>query len=359
LGAAKPVAERNIDLLQHQGTETMDYYGGKVTGSMNIPVTGKYMIDLNLKWIPDDTHPEHPNGGGQLKIDSKSLITIDGRKNGRGSVTLDLTAGSHPVELMYYKTFGHWYQRADDIVFSIEGPGIAYSNLNSVLLFAEAVGAITVPTDSEPVMLRSFLNHGGKKKTHVISVAEPSGVSYSYDLQTGTLLQCWRGDFVETTLMWHERGEPQLAEPLGSLIVFEGWPAVAPLSDKNSSWPESSANYIYSGYDIDGGGHPVFKYSIGNINVRETLAATNTQGISHTVTITSPGNVNLWSKIAQGSSITKLPNGLYAVNDKQYYVQLPAKTEVVIRKSGDKGMEMLVPIKTKDNNGSINYNIIW
>lgn len=360
LAEARPVAVANIDLLQHQGTETMDYYGGRINGTINIPKTGRYFVDLNLKWIPDDTHPEHPNGGGELRIGDKMLVTIDGRKSGKGFAALDLEAGAYPFELAYYKLFGHWYQRANDIVFGIEGPGIAHSNLNSALLFAEAVGAIQVPVGAEPVMVRSFMNHGGKKKTHVISVAGPPGISYSYDLQTGSLLQCWRGDFVETTLMWHDRGEPQLAEPLGSVLLFPGKPVVAALRDKNAAWPDSSTNYNYIGYDIGSSGHPVIKYSIDKIQVRESLAIEESgQKLSHTIDVTSPGGVEIWSRIAEGSTITRLPNGLYAINDKEFYIQLPDKTETFTRKTSGNDMELLVPLKLKDNSGSIKYNIIW
>jgi hypothetical protein len=360
LDTAKPVAEMKVDLLQHQGTETMDNYGGKINGTINIPKTGRYYIDLNLKWIPDDTHPEHPNGGGELRIGDKTLIAIDGRKNGKGIATIDLDAGKYPFQLSYYKLFGHWYQRANDIVFGIEGPGIAHSNLNAVLLFAEAVGAITVPASSEPVMVRSFVNHGGQKKTHVISVSEAPGISYSYDLQTGSLLQCWRGDFVETTLMWHERGEPQLAEPLGSVIAFPGRPAVAVLRDKNVAWPDSSSHYNYMGYDISNTGHPIIKYSVGELQVRESLAVEDAgQKLSRTVSVSSRAPGEVWSLLAEGSTISRLPNGLYAINGKEYYIQIPDKSEPLIRRGSGNTMELLLPIKLKNNSGSLNYSIIW
>ena len=360
LSAAKPVAVMNIDLLQHQGTETLDYYGGKITGSIHIPKSGQYFLNLHLKWIPDDTNPDHPNGGGELRINSKTVMTIDGKKTGRASAIVDLEAGNYPLELLYYKTFRHWYQPANDIVFGVEASGIAYSNLNSVLLFAEAVGAIIMPVGQQPVLLRSFVNHKGQKKTHVISVGEPSGVNYSYDLRSGSLLQGWRGDFVETTLMWHDRGEPQLAEPLGSVIEFSGKPTVAILRDKNEAWPDSNAAYTYIGYDIDKSGDPIIKYSIGNTMVKESISVNNSGlKLSHNIAVVSPDGATAWCKVAAGSNIVKLPNGLYAINDKQFFIQLPDKTDPFIRKSSGNTMELLLPLKSKDNNGSINYTLIW
>lgn len=359
LTAAKPGGAMNIDLLQHQGTETMDYYGGKINGLINIPTTGEYFLNLHLKWIPDDTNPTNPNGGGELKIGDKTIITIDGKKTGRASAAMKLEAGQYPLELRYYKKFRHWYQPTNDIVLGIEAPGIMYSNLNSVLFFAEAVGAITVPVGQEPVMVRSFVNHKGEKKTHVISVGEPAGTNFSYDLRTGSLLQCWRGDFVETTQMWHGRGEPQLAEPLGSVIEFSGKPTVAILQDKQSIWPDSNVNYNYIGYDIKAG-YPVIKYSVGNTQVKESFAMEDSgHQLSHTITVLSADGAAAWCRLAEGSTISKLPNGLYAINDKQFYIQLPAKTEPVIRKTSGGAMELLLPLKSKDNPGSIHYAIIW
>ncbi len=359
LATAKTAAVMDIELLQHQGTETKDYYGGKIVGTINIPKSGPYYLNLNLKWIPVDTNPDHPNGGGELKIGGKTVFSIDGKKTGKASTVVNLEAGQHPIELAYYKTFRHWYQPANDIVFGVEAPGIAYTNLNEVLLFAEAVGAITVPVAKDPVMVRSFVNHKGEKKTHVISVGEAGAVNYSYDLSSGGFLQCWRGDFVETTLMWHGRGEPQLAEPLGSVIELSGRPTVAMLRDKNEVWPDSNANYNYLGYDISKTGQPIIKYSVGKTQIKELLAAEESgKKLSHTITVVS-SEAEVWCKIAEGVTITKLPNGLYAVNDKQYFIQLADKAEPVIRKTQSNTTELLLPIKAKENNASVKYSIIW
>jgi hypothetical protein len=94
--------------------------------------------------------------------------------------------------------------------------------------------------------------------------------------------------------------------------------------------------------------------------VRESMA-TNDSGLklSHNISVTTSNGETAWCRIAEGSNIVKLPNGLYAVNDKQFFVQLPQKTEPIIRKSSGSQMELLLPVKSKDKNGSVNYTIIW
>jgi hypothetical protein len=160
--------------------------------------------------------------------------------------------------------------------------------------------------------------------------------------------------------MWHGRGEPQLGEPLGSVIELPGTPTVALLSNRNAAWPDSNANYNYTGYEIDKSGHPVIKYSIGKTQVRELLTAENSgKQLTHTITVVSSDSDEVWCHVAQGRDITKLPNGLYAVNDKQYFVQFPEKVEPLIRKAPDNTIELLLPVKTKNSNASVKYSIIW
>jgi len=359
LDTARTASDFRVDLLKHQGTDTNDNFGGKIRGLIHIPVSGPYYFRMNLKWIPDDTNPSSPNGGGELKIGDRSLITLDGKKTGAASNVVHLEAGEHPIELLYYKTYGHWYQPANDIVLGVEAPGIAYANLNADLLFAEAVGAITVPVSNEPVMVRSFVSHRGEKKTHVLSVGEAGAVHYSYDLASGSFLQYWRGDFLETTLMWHGRGEPQLGEPLGSVIELSGRPSVALLKDQNSAWPDSNAHYNYIGYDISKTGHPVIKYALGDTQVKEMFRGQESgKKLSRTLTVVSSRPDEVWCLIAEGSSITKLPNGLYAIGDKQYLIQLPDKRKPTIRRGPD-AMELLLPIDAKDGIASLEYFIIW
>jgi hypothetical protein len=357
--SSTPTKQMDIALLEHQGTESKDNFAGKITGTIHIPKTQQYYFQLNLKWIPNDVNPERSNGGAVLQIASTNILSLDGKKGGITSAMVNLEAGDHPFVLSYYKTYRLWYAQGDDIILSVEAPGIPLSNLNAVLRSAEAVGAIIVPVTSEPVMQRSFINHGGKKKMHVISVGEPGAVNYTVELSSGSFLQFWRGDFVETTLMWYERGEPQLAQPLGSVVECSGQPSVAFLADKNTVWPDSNATYNNLGYDVSKSGRPVFKYTIDKTQVRESYEGEEDgKKLTHSITLVEASK-DAWHKVAEGSEIVKLQNGLYAVNGKQYFIQLADKEEPVIRKTTRNTTELLLPIKVKDNTGSIKYSIIW
>jgi hypothetical protein len=333
-------------------------------GTLHIPRTGQYLLNLNLNWIPAETNPANPNGAGELMIDNKPVMSISGKNGGTASTLVTLQAGDHPAVLAYYKNFGLWYARSNDILLSVEGPGVQYTPLNQIIRAEDPVGEISLVTKGEPIMQRGFVNHHGTKHTHTISVGEPGQVNYSVDLRKGEFLQIWRGDFLETTPMWYGRGETQLSVPLGSVIELSGKPSLTVLADKNAAWPDSNATYNNLGYDVDKSGRPVFKYSLGGAQVRESFAAEEDgHKLSHTFTVTpaAAGSTagDIWCRVAEGSDITQLPNGLYAINDKQYFIELPGKEKPLIRDTAQKTKELLLPVKATNNGGTVTYSLIW
>lgn len=359
--ALTPVRETEVAVLEHKGSGTKDNFGGRIKGTLKVPRAGEYLFNLSLNWIPsDNNYPERPNGVGQLIIGNKKVIDLDGRV-GNAAALVPLEAGEHPIELSYLKNFGYWYAQSNDFTLAVEGPGVPYTTLNTPLRAAEPIGAITLVADHKPVMLRSFINHQGQKRTHVLSVGEPTHVNYTFDLRTGDFLQMWRGNFLEATPMWHGRGETQLGVPLGSLIEFSGKPSLALLADQQAAWPDSNAAYHYHGYDVDQAGRPVFKYSLGKASVRESFEAEEGgRKLAHSFTVT-PGQetTQIWCRVAEGNEITKLPNGLYAVNDKEYLIELPKRVKPVIRTTARNTKELLLPVKAKNNVAAVSYSLVW
>lgn len=353
--------DMDLDLLAHQAPSSRDKFGGKITGIIHIPRSGEYLLNLNLRWIPAETNPDNPNGAGELTINNKKVLAISGKAGGTASAKVNLEAGDYPLVLAYYKNFGLWYARSNDILLAVEGPGVQYTVLNPVIRAEDPVGEISVLAKGEPVMQRGFINHRGRKHTHTISVGEPGLVNYSVDLAKGELLQIWRGDFLETTPMWHGRGETQLAVPMGSVIELAGKPSLAVLTDQNTAWPDSNITYTNLGYDVDKGGRPVFKYTLGMAGVRESFAAADEgRKLSHSFTVTSgQPNEAIWCRVAEGADITRLPNGLYAVNDKQYFIELAGNEKPVIRNTTQNTKELLLPMRANGNTGSLTYSIIW
>jgi hypothetical protein len=355
-----PKADMDIDVLAHLAPASRDKFAGRINGTIQVPATGEYVFNLNLAWIPLDTNPNWTNGAGELTIGDKKVLTVTGR-TGVADGTVSLAAGDHPFSLTYYKSSEYWYARSNDITLTVSGPGIAPTALNTPLRAADPVGAIILKAESETAMQRGFLNHQGRKRTHVLSVGEPGGANYAVDLSKGALLQIWRGGFLETTPMWYGRGETQLALPLGSVISFAAAPGLAFLADQQAAWPDSNAAYTNLGYDVTQPGRPIFKYSLGEASVRETLEPEDSgRKLTHTFNVL-PGSQTqaLWCRLAEGHEITPLGKGWYAVNDKQYFIQLSGKTKPLIRTTARNTKELLLPVKEIARGAQVKYSIVW
>ncbi len=217
---------------------------------------------------------------------------------------------------------------------------------------------IFLQAQGTPYLLRSFLNYGNKKLTHTISVGNPNQIDFSYDLKQGALIQVWRGDFLDVTNMWVQRGEPQLAIPRGSMIMLSDAPDVAVLSDVNAAWPDSVAfdDIQNKGYTLDDKRAPTFRYLINNVTVSDKIATEiENASLIRTVTVTNPP-AGSYLKLALGSKIDLISEGVYRIDDKSYYIRIDKSYKPVVRQMS-KGSELIVPFN--NTNGVINYFITW
>jgi hypothetical protein len=67
----------------------------------------------------------------------------------------------------------------------------------------------------------------------------------------------------------------------------------------------------------------------------------------------------LYVLLAQGKTITKQTDGSYAVNDKSYFVSLPAgAAQPVLREQGGRA-ELLAPVRFDRGEAAVVYSIVW
>lgn len=240
---------------------------------------------------------------------------------------------------------------------------VAFRNIHYRALSAPAKkedagdNPIVISTEGKPYILRSYLNYGDKKLTHIISAGYPNQVNYSYNLKQGSLLQVWRGHFLDVTDMWHERGEPQLAKPLGAVTILSGAPALAVLTSNDAAWPDSVAfdDFHNMGYVLDANRFATYEYEVNGTHVFDNIATPQATGLTRTFTVTG-APANLYCRVAAAGKIQKLDNGLYAVDDKAYYVQLSADAKATVRQTAS-GWELLLPVGTGAS--SVSYSLIW
>ncbi|MCE7055491.1 DUF1080 domain-containing protein [Algoriphagus sp. AGSA1] len=358
---ANPKGKMDIDVLAHLAPATRNEFSGSIEGILTVPNPGDYFFNLNLAWVPDDTPPGVINGAGKLFIDDREVVYVDG-VTGKANGAVRLAAGTHKIKLNYFKTFGHWYAPSNDITLTVEGKGIAKTALKVPLRADDPVGQIAVKVRDNTEIQRGFLMHKDEKRTHTLAVGEPKGVNYAIDLSTGELLSVWRGDFVETTPMWYGRGETQLMLPMGNVIEFDGMPSVAVLSSKDSPWPKVNEEFVFEGYELKKDGAPIVSYQMPGISIKETFDTKDAgKKLRRTVQMMAEDNSEpVYVMVAQGTNIEKLPNGLYAVSDKSYYIEFAGKKDSpIIRDSADGSQELILPVKLTGNSGVATYSIVW
>jgi len=249
---------------------------------------------------------------------------------------------------------------------------LAFRNINYKVIDEEAgqqltgvdaerfrmINPIIVKAEAEPYILRSYLLFDNNKRTHVISVGNPNHTNYSYDLKQGSILQFWRGGFVDATDMWESRGEPQLAKPLGAVTTLSSAPSFALLSNSNSIWPDSIPfdDFHNKGYSFDNDKNVTFHYEYGGFNVDDKISMVpNGESLKREVSVTNAPE-NLYFRIASGKEIESLGKGLFVIDGKSYYIKVNERLKPVIRKS--QGADELV-IAFNKTLSSLEYSIIW
>ena len=99
---------------------------------------------------------------------------------------------------------------------------------------------------------------------------------------------------------------------------------------------------------------PTFRYDAFGTTVTDRTSVVDGQYLRREIKTAKPVN-GLMARLAEGKSIEKVANDLYAVDDKSYYIQLPAGSPVPeIKKSGD-SQALLMPVEK----GELSYSILF
>ncbi|MFN5326661.1 MAG: family 16 glycoside hydrolase [Bacteroidota bacterium] len=290
-------------------------------------------------------------GDGSLEIDGKKVITPNWTWIGADPLTgnIELEAGMHTFKIWINKDVNWappglslYVEKPNSKAFALHTPASMPERTPAPLVEVKALG--------NPEIIRSFMHHNNKKLTHVLSVGDPSQLHYAYDLLQGAMLKIWKGNFLNATDMWYERGEPQTSSPLGASIDLVG---NCPIYEKNAT-KDSIADYQYKGYNLSSKGYPIFKYQYKKLTVADQISPNETgRGLTRTIEVQGEGKEKTWIRIAQGSNITPLGNGIYAIDDQKYFIQLGSSVFPNIETYLNQRV-LILPAKEK-----IQYQLIW
>lgn len=328
-----------------RASDLLDHYAIAYAGTLHVPVSGDYLLHTAI----DD--------GGDLFIDDSLVVHNQGDPGmDRMASILPLEAGAHDFRLTYYQEV--W---SANLEIDYEGPGIKYQKLAAPPAEAPPPPPppIIVQAEESAEMVRGFVMYKDEKRTHIISVGDPEAVHYSYDLNEGSLLSCWRGGFADVTKMWYKRGHDQLLLPLNTAIELTSGIPIAQLANASSAWPtEVPESFASKGYRIEAGGRPAFQFTYGNLTIKDHLQpANNGKQLKRTLTISGPDSQsNTWIRLAAGDFIEQLDNGLYRI-DGNYYLDFP-EGDIQIRTSGNQ-QELLVPVLVNSSQTLLTYSLLW
>lgn len=325
-----------------------DHYGAVYTGTISVPEDDTYLFELAF------------TGGAKMVINNQTLVDVqrpDAGGRRRGTVTLK--AGSYPFEIYNYKE-ASWMP--PHLGLYVRTPGSypkMLSAYNSNPPDDEPTSPILIHVGASTKLLRAFVDFKGdrgKRLTHTIGVGDPAGIHYVYDLESGNIACVWRGNFVDATPMWHERGDGSFLPQGAVQYLFVNQP-LAFLATAADPFPVMGKENEFrtKGYVLEEStGRPVFNYLYQGLEVSDKVYPTdNNRVITHDVVIKNRGTrTGLYYKLAEGSSILKMPDGSYAIDDKQYYIK--SSSPVTVRDSN--GKKELVAIV---DGSTLNYSIIW
>ncbi len=345
---SKPTSTGKIPELTYEVAGVDDAFGVIYTGNVTIPADGTYQFRLDY------------NGGVRLIIDGKTIIDAQQPNQRGGSVkgSVTLAEGTYPLEIAYIKNVSWLSPRLG--FFDINSFPTALHAFNSFPPDGDVVPPIYVKVGNRPTLLRAFLDYEGnrgKRLTHTIGVGDPGGVHYIYDVQAGNLVAVWKGDFVDATPMWHDRGDGSF-KPMGMVQYLTYSPPMAVLNEANTPFPEkaSDKNFRSKGYIIDATGKPTFKYLFHGMEVEDKVYPDEKNNtVTREVHVKgAEAQPNLSFKIAEAKDIQAMAGGRYIIGDNAYYIQLLSASKPLIREvNGQKELVSAI------NGEPLKYSIIW
>ena len=343
----KPDATGSLEKLTWDVSKEENNFAQIFNGTLKIPVAGKHDFTFQIGG------KYYVTVGGKELLPDAWTFSRDQR-----TASMDLPAGNVPFEITVYKTDG-WMSPI--LGMNIQGPNFRsypYNSLGSMLA--------TAPNDpifldaKEPTILRSFsdvMKDGKKQKriTHAVNVGNQDKLHYTYDLSNGAIAQIWKGDFLDTSPMWDNRGDGS-SRPRGAVLALTDAQIFVSNDSKGtfSEAPIENSNYRALGYDLNTDNLPTFRYKIYGSDVEDQIRITDGKYLTRTLNVKNADVTKpMMCRLAVGSSISKLTDDTYEVDGKSYYIKVPAGTVATIEKSGENTM-LLVPVKDK-----VEYSVLW
>jgi Domain of Unknown Function (DUF1080) len=342
-----PDTTGTIDKLTWEVSKEDNDFAQVFNATLKIAQAGKYTFILQGA------------GKNSMKVGGKDIMPDAVKHTSlKRTVPVSLETGDVPIEIIVYKTDASWQPILGLVV---TGPGFRPVNLHTYTSLIAGAG-----TPSDPIMLdakenmvfRSFMDipQEGKNKriVHNVNVGSPDKLHYSYDLDNGAIVQMWKGEFLNTSPMWDNRGDGS-SRPRGAVLTLGNAPSIVNDVSKSilkDSFP-ANANFRTMGYELDENNLPTFNYQIYGSDIVDICK--NTEGgkfLTRSISSKNP-SPNLSVRLAIGKTIEAVSPDTYIVDGKTFYIKLLNGTKATIEKVGEKSV-LLSPLKDL-----VQYAIMW
>lgn len=341
-----------------------DGYAISFIGKMKIPEAGRHRLVLQIA------------GRSSMKVNGKEVFPDAWSHSSNARVAeIDLPVGDASLELLNYKMEG-WMEPY--IGLWVEGPGSRPAALHALSSTLSVPASDPIMLDAgRPTVFRSFMDIDlknypqspeyndkpnffretkRKRIVHAVQVGDPSHLHYTYDLDNGAVAQIWKGDFLNTSPMWDNRGDGS-SRPEGAVLSFDDVSVVvakADLFDLKPSITEPVAEYRPKGYDLDEGGQPVFRYQRFGMDVSDQVRVSAGKMLTRTLTFDNiPVGQTYVCRLVTGEKIEKSAEDTWMVDGKKYYIQLSKGAKASIEQSGNLTV-LYVPVTQQ-----VSYSILW
>jgi len=312
-------------------------------GVLTIPVAGTYNFNTIVN-------------GGPMKLSLNNKVIFPYSTTG-GNVSVELPKGPLQFSMLYAKYIDY---KKVSLILKVSGPGFREFSLTDSLSNTLNKYTPILLNAYENMILRSysFIDlPNNVKVTHAVNVGNAAQFHYNYDVNKGSLVQIWHGEYLDVAPMWRGRGDSD-TKPKGS-VLYLGNPTLSinRLKNINSNWTAdtTSTGFKPKGYVLDEQDRPTFKYNIYGASVTDkTILLDKNQGLQRTISIkNNPGN--LYFLLATNKLIEAISPGLYLIGDHAYYIEInKAGSEKPIVRVQNGIKELLLPV-----NEGFTYSIYY
>ncbi|MEX2344360.1 MAG: family 16 glycoside hydrolase, partial [Balneolaceae bacterium] len=329
-----------------------EHYAITFSGDLEVPVSGDYFFQTMM----DD--------GGNLYVDDELVVENTGEFDAQqlGNI-IYLEEGSHRLDVSHFQIM--W---GASVNIFYEGPEmekrpLVFEGRDSENRSAPGIFVNVEPETDYPEIIGGFVNFGGVKRTHTVSVGYPEGVHYSYDLNRGQMLTFWRNPFADVTRMWQGRGHEQLLVPLNASVEESSGIPVADAGTGTAFENQSTDDgQGVTEYNLDEQGRPAFVSTVNGITITDKIVPSDSgseliRTLRYSAEETS--NRNKVARLAQGEAVELLPNGLYRVNGRYYLRVLNSDGQEPEIHENDGVQALFIPVLRDGSQSEIQYELIW